>query len=375
MASPITEAAVVKKDGRELVVRSQLPEDRRGALAAPVMTSLQKVVTLGDLVGFQFGVTLYPLHQYEISTGRKNTGRRDDEGKEIWEDSKAVAPNGSGYDHLNRVAGVQFVMPRTVADQTGKQFVNPIHRRDYLYLSLIGVYRNDVGQLTSYREDIEVDFQRLYEESRMNATWTDPSTWTNKETGEISLFKREGKDWKYKKGDKHRAADEIVFLRDEQTGKPLQNEDGMPIYRLNLPEEIEARCTQRLYDLRKFGLRYAYTVAKNRIMASATGIKKLPLDHVGECVVSVVSWRDLLNPEQRAKDAQAVARGVWGAAIGEDVDGLTEDEMAELGDDVIAGEYADVTNLEADVEPPQESGPLPEEQEEIRAREAAEAQA
>ena len=364
----ISKDAIEKRGSMEVLLPEKLPEDRRAPLAAPVIAELQNVTSLGDLMRFQVGVRLHPIHQYEISGGREPVKDangvilRDDDGKQVWRDVKAISPSGSGYDYLNRIAGVDLITPEYVHDQNGDRQPNPIHRRDYVYLRMIAIWRNDVGQLTTYREDVEVDFQRLYEEARLNATWTDPTTWTHKETGEIVTERpddaRSGK-WAYAKGAKHKASEIIEWKRNEDTGAPVLNEDGMPVYRLTLPNDVEKQCAQRLFDLRKFGLRYAYTVAKNRLLKVAMGVRTLPTDHKAPVVISIAGWRDLLSPQERERQAQSVSEGVWGAPIGDDVKPLSDDEMQTLGDEAIEGEYRDVEAVVADDQTPDDDPTLP----------------
>lgn len=349
-SSPPTEKGITveRKGGTEVAV---LPDEMKHPLAAPVMAELQAVTHLEDLVRFQVGVRLHPLHQYEISGPREKY--LDDEGREKWRETKTVTPSGDGYDYLNRVAGVDLLVPEFVHDQDGQRQPNPIHRRDYVYLRMVGIWRNDVGQLTTYREDVEVDFQRLYDEARMNASWNDDAVWVEKDGGAVHRERPRGSRdeverlFEYRKGAKHKAADTIEWKRDEETGRPILDADGMPTFKLVLPADVELKAAQRLFDLRKFGLRYAYTVAKTRILKVALGVRKLPISQKGSVLISVAGWRDLLRPEERAAQAQKTSAGVWGAPIGEDAKPLTDEELQEhIGEEVIEGEFRAVDEVD-----------------------------
>jgi hypothetical protein len=300
------------------------------ALEEPPIRKIAAVTTLDDLTRFQMQTVIHPVHQYEIPVGKRTKTGVDAEGNDIWEQPKAVMITSDGYDYLNRIMGVELVQPDTVPDEHGELVPNPIHRRDYVYLRLYGIWRNDLGQMVSYREDVEVDFKRVYEDARLNATWYDSDTWVDRD-GTVSEVYQRG--WRRVRGARHTASECIEFLRDETSGQPIIDDDGNPVYRLVLPNEAEVKALQTLSQLRRFGLRYAFTVAKTRILKAACGIRRLPKDAKQPQTVSVVGWRDLLNPAQRQAQARETARGVWDSAITPGaVGGLSDVEMSELGE-------------------------------------------
>jgi hypothetical protein len=236
-----------------------------------------------------------------------------------------VGLTADGYDHVNRVMGVQLITPRFVHDENGTEVLNPIHRKDYIYLRLVGVWWNDLGQMVAYGEDIEVDFQRIYQEARLNATWYEAE---------------EGKKY-----DTRRTAD-LRIARDED-GIPIMDAEGLPKHTVVIPDSEELKALQKLYSLRTFGLRYAYTVAKTRILKVASGIRTLPVDAPKNVKVKVFGFRDNLTPEQRAAKAQQDQTAIFGKAItaGDPVQALTDDEMQSVAVDepepeTIMGEQA-----------------------------------
>jgi hypothetical protein len=313
---------------------------REAALAEPLATSsiveLTSVTRLEDLDRFQMKVMLHPVHQYAIPTRAKVDGQ--------WKTSYSVGITSDGYDYLNRVMGVQLVQPEQVADKAGNIVPNPIHRPDYDFLRLMGIWRNDLGQLVTYREDIEVDYKKIYADARLNAVWYD----------------------KGENGKKH-TADEAFELLTDQNGMPMFDDDGNPVYRLDLPASAELKALQTLSQLRRYGIRYAFTVAKTRILKAASGIRRLPIAEPRAVTVSVAGWRDLLQPDERIRQAQLTSKAVWGSAIDRDEAlSLTDGELEAVGEDVVdATDHID----QAD----EQGGPSDEEKAEILAREAEEA--
>ena len=77
-------------------------------------------------------------------------------------------------------------------------------------------------------------------------------------------------------------------MRDKD-GRPILSSDGTPQFDVILPDEVEARAIQRLYDLRVTGMRYAQTVLKNRLMKVVTGIRMLPTDAPRDATVAVMA--------------------------------------------------------------------------------------
>ena len=330
-------------------------EGESTALADPSISKIANIVEMEDLVRWQVETTIHPVHQYEIPAGKAQIVGRDEHNEPIWETPKAVHITSDGYDYLNRMMGVQLVQPDMVPDETGTMVSNPIHRRDYVYVRLLGIWRNDVGQLVTYREDVEVDYQAVYRDARLNAVWYDADEWVNSSTGERSSTRKSGQGWSKLKGSKHTAAEFITFKRGAD-GMPVLDDQGNPTYELKLPNEAEVKALQTLFQLRRFGLRYAQTVAKTRILKAACGIRRLPKDRKEPQRVSIVAWRDLLSPAAREEQARRTEQGVWDSAIVPGgTQGLGDDEMQVLreteaaGEDAVLGETAAATaNVEDD---------------------------
>ena len=98
----------------------------------------------GEVEPVEQTVVLPAIYQYSIN--RYPAGQR-------------VMLTSDAYDYINRVMGVQFYLPPTVNDERGNVVPNPIHRPDYIYLRMVGIWRNDAGQMVSYQEDVEVDYK------------------------------------------------------------------------------------------------------------------------------------------------------------------------------------------------------------------------
>jgi hypothetical protein len=272
----------------------------------------------------QAEVGIPPHLQYKIKTGSTGKGQSR---KDVYK----VGLTSDGYDHINRVAGVQIVAPKFVHDDEGRQVLNPIHRKDYIYLRLVGIWWNDIGQMVAYAEDLEVDFLMQYQEARLNARWY---------TGE------------YPNRETH--TPELVLGKDAN-GQVLFNEDGTPVHKLILPEAEELKALQRLYNLRNMGLRYAWTVAKTRILKVATGIKTLPIDEPRAVKVKVYGFRDGLTPQQREERAKQDQEAIFGKALTHGAT-LSDAELTEAGLDAaeivaVEGEGAiETTTAEFDVD-------------------------
>lgn len=242
--------------------------------------------------------------------------------------NKALQPTSEGYDFLNRYKGVQFVRPDWVVDEEGKRVRNPIHRSDYVYLTLFGIWYNDIGQLVSYREDVELDFQLLYRSKIVNAR-----------------------------------SYVIDFVIDPETKKPKADAQGFPETTFTIEKHDVLKAQRELFRLRQFGIRAAHTVAKVRIMKTALGIKGLPW-RAGDPASSeediwndgskhgwiprphivripIVGFRDALTPDERWAQVKAEAEGMYAKPKPSAADAkVAESTRAaeELADDTVSGD-------------------------------------
>jgi hypothetical protein len=220
-------------------------------------------------------VRLPPIFQYAISRYNQPT---------------KVMITADGYDYLNRVLGVQLYQPEYVSDEHGKQQRNPIHRADYIYLRMVGIWYNDIGQMVSYQEDVEVNYKLVYHDGRINS--------------------RSAK------------------IKIDSNGLPVVGPDGIPVVELS-PED-ELRALKALSQLRTFGMRYTQTVAKTRILKVATGVKQLPLQGPRDIAIRVVGYRDKLTPQDRVKKAEQT----FDTMFGRGVDSNAAMRDAEIGDEL-----------------------------------------
>ena len=280
-------------------------------LVLPLVSEKARI-NRGDITVVQAVVRIPAHHQYKISAGREQGPNGE------WSTKFRVGVTADGYDNINRVVGAQFIVPEWIHDEKGTPVRNPIHRSDYIYERMIAIWYNDLGQMQAYSEDLEVDYKVLYQQARLSATW-------KTEIGP-ELPSRDGGT--YRKKDSHSASDHTVILRDEG-GRAILGPDGTPQFDVILPDDVEAKCIQRLYDLRVTGMRYAQTVLKNRLMKVVTGIRMLPIETPRDFSINVMAFRDNLTPDQRVERAQLQQREVFGRAL-QPGGTLTDEEMAQV---------------------------------------------
>ena len=278
------------------------------------MTRAIDVIKQGGIHIVRAEVTIPAHFQYRVPAGKKedpNTGKKVDAFK--------VGVTADGYDFLNRFVGVQFLVPDFIHDENGERVRNPIHRKDYIYERMVGIWYNDLGQLQAYSEDLEVDFQILYQQARLNTVW-----------------------WEGPFGSGVKKTPDIKLRRDDE-GLPLQDEAGNPLFDVLMPDEQELKALQRLFDLRATGIRYAQTVLKTRIMKVATGIRMLPTDTIKPVKYAVTGFRDSLTPQDRINLASKDAEALFGKPM-QQGSTLTDEEIAatSLEPDVTEGAYTEV---------------------------------
>lgn len=239
-------------------------QDTTGALVAVG----NKAVTRADesVERYETVVTLPPNFQYTV-------GKRGHE---------RLAITSDGYDYMNRSLGASFFLPDFVPNEVGEMVRNPIHRKDYIYMRMGAIWRNEHGQLVGTTEDLEVDFQMTYQQARLES-------WAS----QIAL---------------------------DDLGQPIFGEDGTPLIRLTddtsgqYPKtamDKERDALKALMQLRTMGLRYAQTVLRTRLLKVATGIKSLPGNQPAPVNVRIVGWRDQMAPEERVQAAAAALGGMF----------------------------------------------------------------
>lgn len=208
-----------------------------------------------------------------------------------------VSLTSEAYAYLNRELGVTFIKAPKVPDSDGNMVANPIHRPGYIYLRTTGVWRNRNGLLVAHTEDVEVDYNLVYQDARINAKSA------------------------------------TVVLAEDGTPKTIDNrpvyEGGMPMVKLSPEDELKALKT--LSQLRTFGLRYVQTIAQTRILKRATGISSLPIPQPANFSVEIVTFRDNLTPEERVRQSGVDLDAMYGKGevLSKD-DVLNSDEMAEV---------------------------------------------
>lgn len=184
-----------------------------------------------------------------------------------------VGLTSAGYEYLNRVLGVSFHLPATVPDDEGNLVQNPIHRKDYIYLRMAAVWYNPIGQLVMATEDIEVDYALTYADTRLNAKGA-----------------------------------EVILGADGQPERDAN--DNFKVKGLDSKAELKA--AKALSQLRTFGLRYAQTVVRVRLLKMASGIRELPIDSPRPFPVKLTGFRDKMDPKARWEQATSNAELVYG---------------------------------------------------------------
>ncbi len=212
-----------------------------------------------DVERFDTVVTIPTTFQYR--TGNQKAGF-------------SVAITADGYDTMNRALGATFYLPEWVPDEAGDLVRNPIHRPDYIYMRMGAIWRNQLGNLVSLTEDLEVDFKQVHQQARVDS-------WDSK------------------------------VMMDENK-QPIFDEKGMPRIETD-GQDKERAAMQALMSLRTTGLRYAQTVLRVRLLKVATGIRKLPGDTIRPMPVTVVGWRDKMTPQERVEAATGKLDGVFAA--------------------------------------------------------------
>jgi hypothetical protein len=289
------------------MTQTQTPDDRRVALSPAMPTALAETKVTGmtvdavagrsDIERIETTILLPADYQYAIAIrGKKNADG-------TWDNTQAkVGITADGYDYLNRVLGCSFFLPEWVHDEHGSKQLNPIHRKDYIYLRMAAVWYTPLGQLIMASEDVEVDFHLAWMDARINST-------------------------------------SAVMALDEN-GLPLFDGQGNPGVRLDPKDELKALKT--LSQLRTFGPRYAQTVARVRLLKMATGIRSLPGNTPMNRTITMTGYRDRLTPQERAEKAGATVETLYGGRPA-DLKPLTAGELAEVNasDPLESGEAID----------------------------------
>lgn len=239
-----------------------------------------------SLERFETVVTIPPEFQYAIT----KRGKRATDDLPAIPDETKVGLTVDAYDYLNRVVGATFFLPEKVHDENGVLQLNPIHRKDYIYLRMGAVWYTPLGQLVSAVEDVEVDFLALYMDKRANA-WS------------------------------------AQVITDAE-GAVVWDDRGNP--KMKLSPDDERKAMRELTRARSFGPRYAVTVARVRLLKMATGVRSLPLQAKRAYQVRVVGYRDQMTPEQRVTQVAEDTASLYGRPP--DIKPLNAAEAAEVDD-------------------------------------------
>jgi len=181
-------------------------------------------------------------------------------------------PDSTAYDLINRVMGVQFEQPDTIVNEVGETVGNPLLRKDYIKLRLTGYWYNNAGLPVKYTEDVEINFWVLFTQKIMKS-----------------------------KSSK---------ITDKKTANSVCVDDENGVYIEVSPEDYKSAWAF-LIDKRAFATRYAYTVAKRRILKTATGVAIVHPRKMGEyevAVIPIISYRNLAEGDIKKHAQEAGSR-------------------------------------------------------------------
>jgi hypothetical protein len=249
--------------------------------------SVRNIAHRADVERVEATITLPPDYQYVIPKWEKD----DVSGKWVKTVDK-IGITADGYEYLNRVVGCTFFLPDFVPDRTGEMARNPIVQKDYIRLRMGAVWYNALGQLIGNVEDIETDFNLVWQDARVNS----------------------------------KSAEVIM---DPETGQIAFDDFGNAA--LKLAKEDELKALKTLSQLRTFGLRYAQTVVRVRLLKMAVGVRSLPGKELRPYPIKVVGFRDKMTPTDRVARATSDSNALFGNPVG-DVKPLSRAEMEEIGD-------------------------------------------
>jgi hypothetical protein len=303
-------------------------EESRSEIALRSPLVVTSVAGRGDIERVESVVTIPSNFQYVI-TARKNERYQDERGQwhDNWMSDNKVGLTSDGYDYANRSLGAGFWLPKEVPDDMGNMVANPIHRPDYIYIRMGAVWYNAVGQLVSHTEDLEVNYKMVWYQNRLESPGAEQMLDKNQQP----IFDEMGQP--------------MIVLHDHtyegRGDKPGKTVTG---------EEQERKALKSLMSLRAMGMRYAQTVLRVRLLKVATGIKSLPMQQPAPFKLSIVGYRDKMEPSER----QAQAEKALGALYGNrpDAKPLSAGEMAEI-------EPAEVETMESAIEADTSGSVLP----------------
>lgn len=231
-----------------------------------------------------------------------------------WNQPDKISLTSEAYAYINRELGVTFVKADKVPDTDGSMANNPIHRGTYIYVRAIGVWRTRNGQLVSHSEDVEVDYQLVWQDARINAKSATVVT------------------------DKDGVPQTV-------DGRPV-HEGGLPMVKLSGEDELKAM--KAFSQLRTYGLRYVQTIAATRILKRATGISSLPITAPQDFPIEVVTWRDNLTANERVRQAGVDLAAMYGKGeVMSKEDFLTSDELKQVGE-IEGDDFHDDVSADAD---------------------------
>lgn len=286
------------------------PTKSQMALMAPL--DIQQVAGRGEVERVEVAVTIPANFQYVITT-RKNERYQDEMGvwRDNWINDNKVGLTSDAYDYINRALGASFWLPDLVPNAEGEMVRNPIHKPDYIYIRMGAVWYNAVGQLVSHIEDLEVNYKFVWHQARLESA------------GARMLLDENGQP----------QFDQMGFpaLKIEDMSYPPKAGGREP--KVVTAEEQERKAVKALMQLRSMGMRYAQTVLRTRLLKVATGIKSLPIQQPGAFQVSVVGYRDHLDPQERRQQAEQGLAAIYGRKP--DAKPLTHAEMAEIEPDEV----------------------------------------
>jgi hypothetical protein len=140
----------------------------------------------------------------------------------------------------------------------------------------------------SYVEDLEVDYIFVYQQARLES----PGATVAVANG-MPQFDDNGFP--------------VIEITDHQ-----YIERGGGLGNITTAGEQEKKALKALMQLRTMGMRYAQTVLRTRLLKVAIGVKSLPLQQPQDYRVTVVGYKDKLDPQARIERAENQLAALYG---------------------------------------------------------------
>lgn len=255
-----------------------------------------------------------------------------------------------GFNKLNKFTGMEFISPRTIRIEDGREVPNPyVHKRPetdeilWVRIRRIGIVRNNIGNLVAIDLTLTYDLT-LYFLQDLYAKWRGKKNDAPKAWGKIRP--------QVTAGGSHPACFENQLIVDAYNGTVLI---------VDLDEKEVINCHQRAVQQRLFADRNATSIVQRNISKMFYGFSTLPAHHT----IPVVGWRQV--ERDLAELCQLVERAdEGGVRIGDEEMNIQRPaaQIVEL-DDINSARQEDAEQQDDD-DSPDSAGPQVEEPGKLR---------